>query len=152
MITRCSDLQIPEALKEIQGSLAPIVKSNLHMESFHRFGTDEEIDLGNLSGETVVAFCGIGKPDNFYSTLEKSGMKVASKISFPDHHRFSLKDMESLENKVKTVGAKFLVTTEKDSVKLKDLNITFPLLITRVGMVIIEGEEAFERLLSHHVT
>lgn len=151
MITRCSDLKIPEEFKEIQGSLAPIVKSNLHMESFHRFGTDEEIELGNLSGETVVAFCGIGKPDNFYSTLEKSGLKVASTKSFSDHHRFSLKDIEFLENEAKNIGAKFLVTTEKDSVKLKDIDITFPLLIARVGMVIVEGEEEFERLLNNHV-
>ena len=151
MLTRCSDLKIPEGFNEIKGSLAPIVKSKLHLNSFHRFETNEEIELGSEGGETVVAFCGIGKPDNFYSTLEKSGIKVASRKSFPDHHRFSKKDMEILENEAKNVGAQFLVTTEKDAVKLKDLDITFPLLIAQVGIVIIEGQEDFQRMLSHHV-
>ena len=104
-----------------------------------------------MGGGKVMAFCGIGKPDDFFATLEKAEVNVVSKKTFPDHHRFRLKDLQSLENDARDIGAKYLVTTEKDAVKLAGLNISFPILVTRVKMFIIEGEEVFERLLSHHV-
>jgi len=148
MVTRCNDSITP---KEIQGLQAPVIKSNLHLESFHRLITDEKINLQSMGGEKVMAFCGIGKPDDFFATLEKAEVNVVSKKIFPDHHRFRLKDLQSLENDARDIGAKYLVTTEKDAVKLEDFDISFPILVTRVKMFIIEDEEVFERLLSHHV-
>jgi tetraacyldisaccharide 4'-kinase len=148
MITRCNDSQTP---KEFQGLQVPIIKSNICLESFYRIDTNEKIDLEALGEEKVLAFCGIGKPGDFFATLEKAAVNVVSRKPYPDHYPFNIKDLESLENDARDVGATYLVTTEKDAVKLVGLDLTFPVLIARVKMVIIEGEENFERLLSHHV-
>ena len=148
MITRCKDSQNP---KELQDAQVPIFKSNLHLESFHKLNSDEIIDLENLGEEKILAFCGIGKPDDFFATLEKAELNVCSKKSFPDHYQFNLKDLKSLENDARNEGVKYLVTTEKDAVKLVGLDITIPILVAKVKMVILEGEEAFEHLLNHHV-
>ncbi len=125
----------------------PIVKTALRLESFHRVDTGETLDPASLRGQTAAAFCGIGRPDDFIKTLEDAGTKVVAQKFFPDHHRFSAEDLESLENQARASEARFLMTTEKDAVKLKNFALTLPLLTARVKIVILEGEEIFDRLI-----
>ena len=69
----------------------------------------------------VVAFCGIARPDQFFDGLEAAGLRVAERVAFRDHHRYAARDLERLHNAALTRGAKALVTTEKDHVRLESL-------------------------------
>lgn len=61
----------------------------------------------------IVAMSAIGQPEQFYKFL--SDFKISKKITFDDHHIYSLSDIEGLD--------KPIVTTEKDAVKLKDFGL-----------------------------
>ena len=65
-------------------------------------------------GQKVIAFSGIGQPQQFYKFLEK--FDVIKTIDFDDHHLYTQNDAEYLES----FGYP-LITTEKDSVKCKNL-------------------------------
>ena len=152
-LTRCSATQTPgrqtpEAIEELELASAPVVKTALRLESFHRADTDATMQPESLRGKKVAAFCGIGRPDDFIKTLETAGAKVVCQKAFPDHHRFSAGDINSLEGQAKANGAQFFVTTEKDAVKLEGLTFSLPLLVARIGIIFLEGEEIFERLIS----
>ena len=69
--------------------------------------------------ERVLAFCAIGQPEQFFNLL--SANVVAKKV-FSDHHRYDDKDIESLIESAKQNKATALITTEKDAVKIKNLN------------------------------
>ena len=75
-----------------------------------------EIETTISSGK-AVAFCGIGAPDRFFDALEARGFSLAARIAFPDHHRFTAVELETLRRKAATAGAA-LITTEKDFVRL----------------------------------
>ena len=61
----------------------------------------------------MLAFAGIGNPDNFFNLLEKNNLKIFKKISFPDHYNYSKKELDNLiEYSVKN-NLK-IITTEKD--------------------------------------
>ncbi len=68
-----------------------------------------------------VAFCGIARPHRFFQLLNTQGVYPVKKIIFPDHHRFSRYDIESI-HKLYSHG---LVTTEKDAFRLRN-NIFVP--------------------------
>ena len=69
----------------------------------------------------AIAFCGIARPEQFFSGLRELGVEIADKVSFPDHHRYTGKDIgQLLELKART-GAKSLITTEKDLINLGPL-------------------------------
>ena len=70
-----------------------------------------------LSGQRVFAFAGIGRPEKFFQTLRETGADVVATQSFPDHHEFSAKDMESLAKISKSRGV-IPVTTQKDAMRL----------------------------------
>jgi len=70
-----------------------------------------------LHDAPVVAFSGIGRPAKFFDTLEDCGARLVETRAFPDHHRFSEADAQSLLENATQAGAQ-LVTTEKDWVRI----------------------------------
>ena len=97
-------------------------------------------DLDSFKGKKVLAFSGIANPSPFLSLLKKYGMKVIKESIFPDHHPYTNEDLASLEEKRE--GTDWMVTTEKDLVRLKTLEIgRLPIRALRIEMKI--WEEAF---------
>jgi tetraacyldisaccharide 4'-kinase len=76
----------------------------------------EEAGLG-LAGKTVVAFCGIGRPEKFFASLRVLGATVAEEMPYPDHHAFSDEEIMFILETAARRGA-VAVTTEKDHVRL----------------------------------
>ena len=73
-------------------------------------------------------------------------MEIVREAIFPDHHLFTTKDLASIEEKSK--GVDWIVTTEKDMVKLKKLNIDrLPIRALRIEMKIWEEEEFYKRVM-----
>lgn len=73
----------------------------------------------------AVAFCGIARSDQFFAGLEGRGLQVVSRRAFPDHHRYSRRDVESLLQSARKANAESLITTEKDYVRLGNLSSVF---------------------------
>ena len=49
-----------------------------------------------LAGRRVVAFAGIGVPEKFFATLAEAGAEVVRRMSFPDHHPSTARNLEAL--------------------------------------------------------
>jgi tetraacyldisaccharide 4'-kinase len=65
----------------------------------------------DFKGKTIKALAGIGKPERFFTHLQKLGLSFAS-VSFEDHHEFTAGDISQIDSDV-------LIMTEKDAVKCK---------------------------------
>ena len=91
----------------------------------------------------VVAFCGIARPEQFFGGLESAGMRVAARLTFPDHHRYTNADVEKLTASALAAGATALITTEKDAGRLGERAFAFKesLLLKTAGLRIEIQEE-----------
>ncbi len=69
----------------------------------------------------VVTFCGIARPEQFFAGIESAGIKIAAKRAFRDHHPYTAGDMEHLLRTAQSAGARALITTDKDLVRIGDL-------------------------------
>ena len=67
----------------------------------------------------VMAFAGIGNPNNFFDLLKDNNINILREISFPDHYKYSNKEIENLINKAKENDAT-LLTTEKDFFRINE--------------------------------
>ncbi len=76
---------------------------------------------GGLKGKRVVLFAGIAQPDSFKATVASLGAEVVGTHWFPDHHRYTPRNLQSLLAADRFPAHDFLVTTEKDAVKLVEL-------------------------------
>jgi len=72
----------------------------------------------SIRGEKCLAFAGIAKNEDFLRTLASFGCQPYDFIKFPDHHQFSRQDVKTILKTAQKNQIKFLVTTEKDRVKL----------------------------------
>ena len=71
----------------------------------------------DLSGQRVLAFAGIGRPEKFFASLRAAGADIAASRSFPDHHPYGVAEIQSLLDEAARFGAT-AVTTPKDAVRL----------------------------------
>lgn len=69
-------------------------------------------------GGEVIVMSGIGNPKAFISDVKKR-YKVVASITFPDHHVYSVSDIERIVAKLEKYPNAMLLTTEKDSVKFR---------------------------------
>jgi tetraacyldisaccharide 4'-kinase len=99
----------------------------------------------------AIAFCGIARPGQFFSGLEAAGVTLAARIAFPDHHRYTPADLARLRSMAQGTGARALLTTEKDRVRLgslaAELAQMLPLLTAALRIEIEEQEAAIAGLL-----
>jgi tetraacyldisaccharide 4'-kinase len=76
----------------------------------------------NAKAEKAIAFCGIARPEQFFAGLNISGERqVVKTVAFPDHHRYSQKDIARLLSIKATASAQIFITTEKDKINLGPL-------------------------------
>ena len=73
--------------------------------------------IATLRGCEVLAFAGIGRPDKFFTMLEREGVNVAERISFADHAPFDPVTLDQLATRARR-NALIPVTTEKDAVRM----------------------------------
>lgn len=112
------------AKDEIFNSLKNSIERTFKKPVFKvKFSNDYISDI--LTGEkitpeashTVAAFCAIGQPEQFYNNLK--GLNLKETFTFEDHHGYNKKDIK----KLKKSACDYLITTEKDAVKLKELDL-----------------------------
>jgi tetraacyldisaccharide 4'-kinase len=71
-----------------------------------------------FAGRRGVACAGIADPDNFFAALIREGLELSATLPFCDHCRYDDADRAVIRNALMKSGADYLITTEKDAVKL----------------------------------
>ncbi len=74
-------------------------------------------------GKRFFVFSGIGNPGSFKETLLLAGINLKGFKSYRDHYRYAPKDIEKIVEHSKRSGADWIVTTEKDIMRLKELSV-----------------------------
>lgn len=144
-ITRYSGSSYPPGINEYLIKDLPVVKSTLRLDSLSKFDDGEVLDIQELHDQPVAAFSGIANPDDFRRILEQTGARLVYYHPFPDHHEYTLPDLKLIEGSARKAGAKLILTTEKDGVKLKPDSIILPFYKVALEMEILEGRETFNQ-------
>jgi tetraacyldisaccharide 4'-kinase len=100
----------------------------------------------------VAAFCGIAHPEQFFAGLESASLHLAARAAYPDHHRYTARDLERLIATAHAAGATSLITTEKDLVRLGMLatciSESMPLMTVRLHIEIEDQTAVIDWLIN----
>jgi tetraacyldisaccharide 4'-kinase len=98
-----------------------------------------------LFGKKVFGLSAIGNPLSFEKTVLSLGAQFLGRRMFRDHHRYSSSDVARVLKGAQKSGAEWIVTTEKDIIKLRNLDLPDNILIIEITFSVEEGfyEEAF---------
>lgn len=124
-----------------------------HRLAGFRVGLDgPKIALKSLKGQAAVAFAGIARPEDFFKSLRSLGIDLPVCFHFPDHHPYGIADFELILKRARAEKARFLITTEKDMVRLPE-RLQQAALCAELEMDFEEEQKAFctylEKVLAH---
>jgi tetraacyldisaccharide 4'-kinase len=110
----------------------------------------EAAALESLTGQSILAFCGIGNPDGFRRSLDHQGWPLDESRfrTFPDHHHHTAEELDQLGTAARQTGAAAVLTTLKDLVKIDQVALgSVPLWAVTIGMEILAGADLLEDAL-----
>ncbi len=103
----------------------------------------------------TLAFCGIARPQDFFSELQASGVNLVDGVPFQDHHPFNAADIHSIGERARKSGATRILTTEKDLVRfspdaLQLLRQHAPVESVPLTVTLLEADQAVECMVDLH--
>jgi tetraacyldisaccharide 4'-kinase len=136
-LTRAEGLS-PDRLGALQGRLREKGVPNVAVIgrlSFRDNPTGENISLGELRNQKVLALSGLGDPASFEMSLTRVGALVQGQ-RYGDHHSFSSRECADVLERARREERR-VVVTEKDWERLPE---TFPALVARLEWELPEEE------------
>ena len=98
----------------------PIFHAVHQPTSLTELGSGKKADLDTLISKKGMVFSGIGSPSSFRKTLLGLDYTLVGEETFPDHHAYLSGDIKRIRQKAVGCGADYLITTEKDAVRLPE--------------------------------
>ena len=103
-------------------------------------------NLEKFQNNTVIAFAGIGNPENFFDLLKRNNINVKKTFSFSDHYNYSDNDLDKIISSEENL---IYLTTEKDYFRLNDK------MKKKIGYIEvsleIENKDEFENFLKSYL-
>lgn len=99
-----------------------------------------------LKENSALALSAVGDHGGFMRTLNSAGLNVVEELVFRDHHDYTQEDVELTQKHLLKSGAEYVVTTEKDMVKLDQLDLS-RIEIYSIGIEFKLSKKAENRLL-----
>jgi len=128
---------------------ALVVESRHKPEGFSNLSKPEEIlSADSLKGKSAVIFSGIGNPQAFEEAVCSLGINIAEALRFTDHYDYAQADLDAIVKCAKERNLDTIITTEKDAVKIAQLEISgLRILSLNIKLIIIKNEAEFDRRL-----
>jgi tetraacyldisaccharide 4'-kinase len=137
-----------EALSIPLPSIPPIYRSRHEPSTVCVLQDGRVLPPSALRGRRLVAFCGIAMPEDFHRMLQRLGAVVVAFHPFPDHHPYTPRELEALSRTAGQLGAEALVTTEKDSMRLRGIGPSrWPVWTVHIQCQIVDRSAAWEACL-----
>lgn len=118
------------------------------LEEFHAKLSRTHIQDGSISRVTqhlkeqaAMPFCGIGNPASFLKQLHADDFTITANKTFRDHHEYSQKDINEIEDVARAKGASILLTTAKDAVKLRYLRFEIPCFVVEIESEVADAKK-----------
>jgi len=155
VLSRCdlADAGQRDAVIERIGQVAPdvpVVRTSLRPQSLRSVSGGSEVSADDIDGP-VHLLCGIGHPQAFKASVERMGIEVARLHAVDDHHAFTADEMRQVLRSAERAGAKGVIITEKDAVKIEKLADRWPDMLLELP-IRIDFEPADDKLVGQMLT
>jgi len=118
-------------------------KSKIAVSKMYQERNDKDLELMD---KDVFLLSGIGDTKSFHRAIEQLGCKMLGHKSFPDHFTYTQTVLNEVEGRASRSHADYIITTEKDWVKLERLKISFPMVVVDL-IITIQQENQLDALL-----
>ena len=126
----------------------PVIETVYDSAGLRRLADDTDLPPDWLSGREVLVLCGIANPASFVQTVTDAGGHVRGVLAYRDHHPFTSSDLDRAMSLAEATGVEWIVTTEKDAVRIPDHAVRKHLVAVDIALRLTSGESALGEILS----
>ncbi len=127
---------------------APVIESQYKPVGLKDMASGRRVKSSQLEGIPVGALSGIGNPHSFVRTLESFKVLVRHAYALGDHYVYTKRALREIVEDARRRGLLYLVTTEKDEVKLpRELGEEIPVLVLEIEWHVTGGKNHWQTLL-----
>lgn len=161
IVTKCPDDLQQYQLEKIVADIAPQPYQQMFFTSIEYLGLQ---DLNGKADGTVIdtdttvfLLTGIANPTPLVSHIKTQTSNIIH-YNYPDHHRFSLKNITKLADEFLAHPAqnKVIITTEKDAQRLGEQELLplvkkLPILVLPIGISFLHHGHEFDKMIKEYV-
>lgn len=145
------DANQKEHLKNLLKPFLPlgvkIAEVGFRPNGFYNASNELILKAEDIKDRKVICLAGIANPKSFFKIIEKLGAEILVTESFPDHHFFTLNEINSLLSFAKAEDA-LILTTEKDMVRINKIVNDDIILFLEVDIHFLTGEVETKEILN----
>ena len=105
-------------INQIENFNRPTIYNELQIVSLLQNANNESSELNIIANKKVYLFSALGDNESFKKIMGNTHAKIVGHSQYPDHYHYTLDDLDDIEKKATKCNAEFLITTEKDLVKI----------------------------------
>jgi len=129
----------------VRYSNAIVVGTRTEVAGIESFGES----VSSVSGKKVGIFCGIAHPEYFQKTVLQEKAEIVGSIFASDHEGLDSSILEAFALQCKEKGAEMLLCTEKDKVKIQDIQkLALPIAWIKMRLKLVEGAEEWQQFIN----
>ena len=104
-------------------------------------------NIEKFKNKKLLAFAGIGNPNNFFELLRENNLDVKKTISFPDHYHFNKQELQKINDEGLKNNCE-IITTEKDYYRIKDYGFS-NIKYLKIELQIHQKDKLIKQILSY---
>ena len=130
----------------LTGGRAAVFASRVRVKGLRVLGGGDEVIDSDAVPRSVAALCAVGNPAAFFEQVRRAGLDLVLARAFPDHHKYTQGELDEVSREAEAVGARAVLTTAKDAVKLRELSPPLPFYVVETDLE-FDDEAALLRLV-----
>ena len=133
--------------KKINKTNKNVFISESHIKVSNIF-TKKKFTKVNLSNKNIITVTAIGDHKSFTTAIKKTDCNLIKTLNFRDHYNFSQNLWNKIEYSIQKLNVEFILTTEKDWVKIEPLKRKTPIIVFELNVTVNREEDFFKILQS----
>ena len=147
IITKSNIYQPSNYLKnKIENFNRPIIYNEIRIEDLLQYKNNEINKLEKIANKKVYLFSALGDNESFKKIMNNTDADIVGHSKYPDHYEYTFDDLKNIEKKAKISNAEFLITTEKDLVKINPQYNKIDIYAVRIKML-FKPENSFSEYI-----
>lgn len=148
--------KISNNLNDLSKKIGVFTKAPLFYSEYKISGlldsAGNRLPIESLKDKKIYAFCAIGNPESFLHLLKSLTNKIIKIKTYRDHYSYTHKDILYLIRECKKNSCDYLVTTEKDRIKIKNFDLPANLLSIQIAFDVSQDffDYIFEKINNYH--
>jgi tetraacyldisaccharide 4'-kinase len=158
VLTRCDHVSETQ-IKQIENKLLGVnpnilIARSIHQAVYIKTIDNRKISLEQFKNKKVFAFCGIGNPEAFITSLKNMGYDIVGSKFFNDHHNYTENCLIDLKKQSQFTRAEVILTTQKDWTKIFWLETAknMPLAYAVIEIKFLSGQDKLRYLIEDTLT